>query len=178
MAEETTTAPESAAPAAPVTTGARTIAGGGISIEDQLAEINALRKSDPKAYWSDETQSKQLGLIRAQQARADASATLVGEAMKSLDEIDKELKEIDQLRRVDRRAYDKDPSMQDKELKLLEAKEVAIDEGKTLEACTPLLIPSSSRPQIERPSRPSSTRCTRQCRKPRRLPYAPCSAAT
>ena len=87
MAEETTAAPENAIEA-PINPGALTIAGGSISIEDQLAEINALRKSDPKAYWSDETQSKQLGLIRAQQARADASATLVGEAMKSLHEID------------------------------------------------------------------------------------------
>src|SRR5690606_2131473 len=62
-------------------------------------------------------------------------------AMKSLHEIDNELKEIDQLRRADRRGYDRDPAMQERELKLLGEKEAAITEGKTLEGLHAIVDP-------------------------------------
>ena len=48
---------------------------GGKSVDAELAEIQGLRKTDSKRYWSDATQARELELIAIQQkVRARQSA--------------------------------------------------------------------------------------------------------
>jgi hypothetical protein len=94
------------------------------SVERDLAEIRGLRQSDSKRYWSEPTQQRELELLSKLEGLKAAPAAEV-EKSEDLGEIEAELQKIAQVRKTDRRAYDKDADLQARELELLEAREKA-----------------------------------------------------
>jgi hypothetical protein len=110
------------------------------SIEQKLAELKALKASNPKAYWSDETQAKELAIIEQreklkagpakaaaekaegeeQQAEPQDSAAAEGAA--ELAKVEEELADIKKARRENPRSLTKE--MESRELELIDRREI------------------------------------------------------
>jgi hypothetical protein len=115
------------------------------SITKELEQISELRRTDPKKFWGEETQKRQLRLIEQEMAlKAGKAATPApaaseseteAEAAKSdgLAEIETELAKIAAARKADRRAYDKDEALQARERELLQAREEAKEAARATE---------------------------------------------
>jgi hypothetical protein len=97
------------------------------TINQQLAAMDKLRRSDPKAYWSDVNQSKHLALIEAQLKQKAERAAPAPETSDRLAKIDEELHQIDAKRRENGPAYRRDTALQERELALLREKEKLIN---------------------------------------------------
>ena len=110
-----------------------------VTLQQELAELRALKASDPKRYWGAEAQAKELALIRQLEAgkaekaekteKPEAKTETKAEAESAepdgLAEIEAELAKIADLRKNDHRAYDRDEAMQARERELLQAREDA-----------------------------------------------------
>ena len=93
------------------------------TIAQELRDLAALRTTDPKRYNSDETQARHLHLIEMQQKQQAERGAVPAETGDRLAAIDKELREIDGVRRNDNRAYRRDEAMQKREIALLAERE-------------------------------------------------------
>lgn len=103
-------------------------------IERELAEISALRRAEPRAYWRDEAmQQKERDLLAAREKVKAEPASAENQKPEGLDEIEAELEKIAQTRRNDPQAYRKDEALQARERELIEAREAA-NEGARQEA--------------------------------------------
>jgi hypothetical protein len=108
------------------------------SVQQELEQISELRRTDPKKFWGEETQKRQLRLIEQEMAlKAGKAATPAPAASESeteaeaaeappepteLAKVDARLKAISDARRADKRSYTAD--VEREELELLDRQEI------------------------------------------------------
>ena len=91
------------------------------TVQQELNEIDALRTSDKKKYWSPEVQAREIELIRLQEQQKQERGKVPAETANRQAAIAEELRKIDEVRRTSRRDYS--DAMQAKEIELLRERE-------------------------------------------------------